>query len=176
MTMNLIRVLDPDTGETVRVCHGPSRTGACPLAGPDGVVPCAGLLIAPSRPDPEYWPLPVPAGYRHCDVIWNERARSGLDKAEQAREQWQAGLSREIKRVRYLASVKDPRYRKMTERELEKTALWRWRLTGEAQSLRRSEEKNERQAEAYLAFVKFRRTSGSGKPASTTVRNSRTSP
>ncbi|MCM4084367.1 hypothetical protein [Paractinoplanes hotanensis] len=167
MTKRSIRILDPATGRGVRVCPGPSSTGACPLARPDGVVPCAGFLIAPAAADPEYWPLPIPIGYRHCDVIWNERARTGLHKAERAHEQWQAGLNREVQRVRKLAAGGDPRYRRMTDRNLEKTALWRWRLTGQAQALRRSEEKNERQAETYLAFVKYRRTSGTISGAST---------
>ncbi|MBM2616294.1 hypothetical protein JIG36_12075 [Actinoplanes sp. LDG1-06] len=156
-----IHILDPDTGLLVRVCRGPSAAGACPLAGPDGVVPCAGFLVAPAGADPEYWPLPIPLGYRHCDVTWNERARSGLDKAERAQARWQAGLDRELRRVRVLAGAKDPRYRRMTDRDLEKTALWRWRLTGEAQSLRRSQEKNERQAQSYLAFMRYRRASRS---------------
>jgi hypothetical protein len=160
-----IRVLHPVTGECVRTCHGPSPSGACPLAGPDGVVPCAGFLIAPAGADPEYWPLPIPDGYRHCDVIWNERAQSGLHHAERARERWQAGLNREIERVRALAAANDPRYRNMSSRDLGTTALWRWRLTGEAQALRRSEEKNERQADTYLAFVAFRREASSPRPA-----------
>lgn len=161
MATRSIRVLHPVSGACVRICRGPSPSGICPLAGPDGVVPCVGFLIAPADADPEYWPLPIPAGYRHCDVIWNERAQSGLHKAEHARRRWQAGLNRETERVRTLARANDPRYRKMTERELRQTALWRWRLTGEAQSLRRSEEKNERQADTYLGFIKFRRGAAS---------------
>jgi hypothetical protein len=161
-----IHILHPVTGECVRVCRGPSPSGACPLAGPDGVVPCAGYLIAPAGVHPESWPLPVPQGYRHCDVTWNQLAQSGLHNAERARERWQAGLARETERVRSLAAAKDPRYRKMTDRELEMTALWRWRPTGQAQSLRRSEERNERQAHTYLDFVKFRRNGSSPGPAS----------
>jgi hypothetical protein len=129
-------------------------------------VPCAGYLIAPAGVDPEYWPLPVPEGFRHCDVTWNRLAQSGLHRAERARERWQAGLARETDRVQALAAAKDPRYRKMTGRDLEKTALWRWRQTGEAQALRRSEEKNERQADTYLAFLKFRRNASSAGPGS----------
>lgn len=90
----------------MRVCRGPYPSGACPLAGPDGVVPCAGFLIAPADADSEYWPLPIPRGYRHCDVVWNERAQAGLHNAERARERWQAGLIRETKRVRRLAAEK----------------------------------------------------------------------
>jgi hypothetical protein len=63
--------------------------------------------------------------------------------------------------VRALAADNDPRYRKMTDRDLMKTALWRWRLTGEAQARRREEEKSERQADTYLAFIKFRRSASS---------------
>lgn len=161
MTTRTIHIVDPVTGTCVRVCRGPRPSGVCPLAGPGGVVPCAGYLIAPAGGDPEYWPVPIPRGYRHCDVIWNERAQSGLHNAERARDQWQKGLERETQRVRALAAGRDPRYRRMTDRELRTTALWRWRLTGEAVALRRSEEKNERQADTYLAFLKFRRNAGS---------------
>lgn len=163
MATRSIRVIDPATGECVRTCHGPSPAGACPLAGPNGVVPCAGMLIEPADADPEYWPLPVPVGFRHCDVIWNERAQSGLREAERAREQWEAGLRRETERVRQLAARNDPRYRNMSERDLQKTALWRWRLTGLAQSRRRAEEKNERQADTYLAFIKFRHSASAAR-------------
>ncbi|MET3421065.1 hypothetical protein BJ973_000277 [Actinoplanes tereljensis] len=53
----------------------------------------------------------------------------------------------------------------MPDRDLGRTALWRRRLTGAAQALRRSEEKNERQAHTYLAFVGFRRNANSPRPS-----------
>ncbi|MEU4424766.1 hypothetical protein AB0F81_29450 [Actinoplanes sp. NPDC024001] len=132
------------------------------MAGSDGVVPCAGLLISPAHADPEYWPLRIPSGYRHCDVLWNERALSCLEKAENSRRRWQSGLALENRRVVALAAAHDPRYRRMTARQLEKTALWRWRLSTAAQALRRSENNSRERAEKYLAFVEFRRNAGAG--------------
>ncbi|MEV0895416.1 hypothetical protein [Actinoplanes sp. NPDC049802] len=155
-----IRVLHPATGELIRVCPGPDRSGGCPLAAPNGVVPCAGLLIAPQPADPEYWPLPVPHGYRYCDVPWNVRARACLRKAEWLRERWRAGLRQETERVWVLAGRHDPRYRKMTPHELNATALWRWRLSAAGQALRRAEQKAQEQGETYLAFTEHRRNSG----------------
>lgn len=158
MTTIRVHILHPATGRLLGACRGPTASGACPLAGEDGVVPCAGFLIAPATTaDPEYWPLPVPAGYRHCDLRWNELAEAGLRGAENCRARWQAGLERERRRARVLARSRDPRYRWMTTAELEKTARWRWRLSPDAQALRRSERKYQEQAATYLAFVKFRR-------------------
>jgi nucleotide-binding universal stress UspA family protein len=38
--------------------------------------------------DHRHWPLPIPAGYRYCDVSWNEKAVASLRKAEQCRRRW----------------------------------------------------------------------------------------
>ncbi|GGN52004.1 hypothetical protein FHR83_008810 [Actinoplanes campanulatus] len=158
MTLREIQILHPVTGEVLHTCPGPDPSGRCPMAGPDGVVPCAGLMIAPPRPDPPYWPLRIPPGYRYCDVPWNEKVRACLRKAENCRRRWDAGLRRSNMRVHYLAEHRDPRYRKMSPRDLDVTALWYWRLSGTAQGLRRSEQRAQEQADTYLAAAERRRT------------------
>jgi len=158
MTTQSIRILHPVTGELIRQCRGPTESGVCPLAGPGGVVPCAGMMIAAAEPDPGYWPIPIPRGYRHCDLPWNEKIRSCLRKSEHCRRRWQSGLKRETLRIRTLARYGDPRYRKMTERELDITALWYWRLTVAAKSLRRAEERAQHQAKVYLDLTEYRRS------------------
>ncbi|MEU4689949.1 hypothetical protein [Actinoplanes sp. NPDC023714] len=151
-----IRVLDPTTGALIRVCPGPYPAGGCPLAGPDGVVPCAGFLVTVDSTGNHHWPLRIPAGYRHCDVPWNERARDYLRTAETCRRRWDAGLSKEITRVRTLAAAHDPRYRRMSDHEMRATALWRWRLSAAGQALRRSEQKAQERADTYLTFLRSR--------------------
>jgi hypothetical protein len=157
MTTRRIQVRQPRSGKIVGVCPGPTDAGACPFAGPGGVVPCAGFLIGPPGADPRYWPLPVPAGYRHCDVPWNEMAAASLDKAEQCRRRWRAGLRHRTARVRTLAVRGDPRYRAMSPHDLDLTALWYWRLSSTAQGLRRGEKRAQERAETYLAFAEHRR-------------------
>jgi hypothetical protein len=157
-TMNTtIRVRQPETGTIVRSCPGPTAAGACPFAGADGVVPCAGHLIEPDRADAQHWPLPIPHGYRYCDIPWHEKAAAALRKAENCRNQWRAGLDRRTARIRYLAAHHDPRYRDMSPRQLELTALWYWRLSTEAQGLRHAEKRAQEEAETYLAFIEHRR-------------------
>ncbi|MFI7547887.1 hypothetical protein [Actinoplanes sp. NPDC049599] len=161
MTTETIQILDPRTGKVLRHCRGPTAAGTCPLAGPDGVVPCAGSMIAPLHGDAQYWPLHVPPDYRHCDVPWNERALSCLRKADDCRRRWDEGLDREIWRVKTLAAARDPRYRNMTSAELRATARWRWRLSAAGQALRKSEQNSRARAEQYLDLVRFRRRTGS---------------
>ncbi|MEV4346453.1 hypothetical protein AB0J83_18455 [Actinoplanes sp. NPDC049596] len=154
-----IRILDPRTGKLTGRCPGPASSGECPLAGADGVVPCAGLLIEPVSADPEYWPLAVPRGYRHCDVPWNERARAYMRKAQRSHARWAEGLEQETSRIFRLAASGDRRYRDMTDYQLRTTALWRWRKSPFAEADRRREERSRHRAGVYLSFVRHRRGS-----------------
>jgi hypothetical protein len=158
MTTQSIRILHPVTGALVGRCRGPTESGVCPKAGPNGVVPCAGMMIAAAEPDPGYWPVPIPRGYRHCDLPWNEKVRSCLRESEHCRQRWQSGLKRETLRLRALARSGDPRYRKMTERDLDITALWYWRLSVAAKSLHHAEKRAQHQAKVYLDLTEYRRS------------------
>jgi hypothetical protein len=166
MTTQSIQVLDPDTGMVIGVCRGPTPSGRCPLAGRNGVVPCAGRLISPPDADDRFWPLSVPRNHRHCEFGWNARAVADLEEAEACRAKWRAGAARETKRVFARAAAGDPRYRRMTTRQLESTGLWRWRLSTSAIQLSRSEEKHEKRARMYLNFAEYRRlTAAPEQPA-----------
>jgi hypothetical protein len=154
-----VQIRDQVTGKLVGVCRGPDATGACPRAGKNGVVPCAGCLILPPNADPRLWPLPVPPNYRFCELGWNARALTCLDEAEVCREKYEAGAAKETKRVFARAAAGDPRYKKMTTRELKITGRWRWRLSTAAQRLARAEEKHRERAHMYLSFAEFRRLS-----------------
>jgi hypothetical protein len=68
-----VDILDDATLEVVDQCYGPVG-GACPKAGADGVVACAGRRIDPGDGRPEYVRLQVPAGSRHCPLAWNLEA------------------------------------------------------------------------------------------------------
>ncbi|GAA0504855.1 hypothetical protein Ade02nite_70840 [Paractinoplanes deccanensis] len=159
----IVRILDPRTGEVVRVCRGPGPSGVCPLRGANGVVPCAGFLIAPVGGDPQYWPLSVPRGYLHCDVPWNERARAYMTKAQRSHARWAEGLAHETSRLYRLAAAGDRRYRKMSPYELETTALWRWRKSPFAEADRRREERSRHRAGTYLGFIRHRRSASAAK-------------
>jgi len=158
MITNRIKILDPDTGAIVDVCHGPTPDGGCPRARRNGVVPCAGYLISPPEADPRLWPLPVPRDYRHCELGWSEQALRCLEKAETYRRRWRAGAARETGRVFERAAQRDPRFRKMTRLQLLDTGLRRWRLTGSAVQLARAEKRQRERARLYLSFAEFRRT------------------
>jgi len=157
MTAQGIEVRDPRTGDLVALCPGPSRSGTCPFAGRNGVVPCAGHLISPPDADRRLWPMSVPSDHRYCELGWNARALACLSEAESCRAKWQAGVSSETKRVFARAAAGDPRYKKMTSRELESTGLWRWRLSTSAVQLAKSEEKQRERARLYMSFAGFRR-------------------
>jgi hypothetical protein len=159
MTRQGIQILDPDTGEVVGACRGPTASGECPYAGKDGVVPCAGHLIRPPGADRGLWPLSVPRHYRYCEVGWNAKAISCLTEAEACRDKWRAGAAKETERVFARAAAGDPRYRKMTVSQLQTTGLWRWRLSTPAVQLSKSEEKNRERARLYLTFAGYRRLS-----------------
>jgi hypothetical protein len=159
MSTQDVQILDPTTGELVAVCRGPTATGKCPRAGKNGVVPCAGCLLLPPHADHRLWPMSVPADYRFCELGWNARALTCLDAAETCRVKWEAGAARETERVFARAAAGDPRYRKMTPRELKTTGRWRWRLSTSAIQLARAEEKHRERASMYLSFAEFRRLS-----------------
>ncbi|SNY59133.1 hypothetical protein [Paractinoplanes atraurantiacus] len=163
MTRTDIRIFDPRTGELVRRCAGPTPAGLCPIIGEDGVVPCAGLLIAPAGADPEYWPLSVPRGYRHCDLPWNERAWAYARRAQRSHARWAQGLAEETARIFRLAAKGDRRYRDMDEYELRTTALWRWRKSPFAEADRSREERSRHRAGAYLSYIRQRHSSA-GRP------------
>ena len=157
MTTHGIQVRDPHTGELVGVCPGPTSAGTCPFARKNGVVPCAGYMVSPPHADRRFWPLTVPVGHRYCEVGWNARALSCLAEAEACRAKWQAGAASETKRVAARAASGDPRYKRMTVSQLEKTGLWRWRLSTSAIQLAKAEEKQRERARLYLSFAEFRR-------------------
>jgi hypothetical protein len=152
-----IQVRDPQTGELVGVCPGPTASGTCPFAGKNGVVPCAGLMVSPPHADRRFWPLTVPPGHRYCELGWNARALSCLAEAEICRAKWRAGAMSETKRVAARAAAGDPRYKRMTASQLEKTGLWRWRMSTSAIQLTKAEEKQRERARLYLSFAEFRR-------------------
>ncbi|WP_164842719.1 hypothetical protein [Actinoplanes solisilvae] len=158
MNRSEIRILDPRKGDLVTVCRGPTASNACPLADENGVVACAGFLIAPADGDPEYWPLSIPRGYLHCDVPWNERARTYARKAQRSHARWAEGLEAERARLFRLAAAGDRRYRDMDEYELRTTALWRWRKSPFAEGDRQREERSRHRASAYLSFLRHRRS------------------
>jgi len=66
-----VDILNSATGEIVGHCDGPTPTGACPYAEPDGTVPCHGSRIAPMSAGAEYWHILVPPESRHCPQAWN---------------------------------------------------------------------------------------------------------
>jgi hypothetical protein len=162
MRAQRIEIRDPDTGGLVGVCQGPAASGACPSAGPNGVVPCAGRLISPPHPDRRLWPLAVPRGYRYCELGWTARALSCLTEAENCRDKWNAGADRETERVFARAAGGDPRYRAMTPSQLSTTGRWRWRLSTSAMQLSRAEERARERARLYLRFADFRRHATDG--------------
>jgi hypothetical protein len=153
MNTHAVEIRSPATGEVTDACRGPAPDGACPRAGRNGVVPCAGRLIAPRDGDPRYWPVWVPPGCRHCQLGWNEQALACLHEAERCHDKWRAGLVRETERVLLLAARRDRRYRRMTDRQLRITAQWRWRLSSCAAALSRSEEKQRERARLYLSLA-----------------------
>jgi len=71
---DLVDIVDPNSGEVVSHCLGPSSAGSCPLAGPDGTVLCSGSRIKASSAEPEYWNLWVPRASQHCPSAWNLEA------------------------------------------------------------------------------------------------------
>lgn len=169
MTTNGIQIRDPVTGALFGVCSGPTERGTCPRAARNGVVPCAGHLIQPRVGDPQYWPVYVPAGYRHCEVGWHEQAAACMQKALACRRQWHAGLKEQTRRIMDRAAAGDPRYRTMTVRQVEKTAWWYWRLSPYAGRLSQSEIKCRERARLYLRIAEHRRscavpTAGAGLP------------
>jgi len=166
MITQRIEILDPDSGEPVSSCRGPTAEGGCPRARRDGVVPCAGYLVRPVGADPRLWPLPIPRGYRHCEVSWDAQATTCLGRAEVSRRRWRAGAARETEKVFALARAKDPRYRKMTPRQLRDTGWRRWRQSGAGVQLARSERRNREQARLYLSFAEFRRIAANQLPRS----------
>jgi hypothetical protein len=110
------------------------------------------------------WPVLVPRDYRHCEVGWNEQALVCLQEAEACRAEWRAGAATETKRVFARAAAGDARYRKMTVSQLQKTGLWRWRLSTSAIQLARSEGKHRERARLYLSFAEHRRLSAIQQP------------
>ena len=68
-----VDILDELTLEVVDHCLGPVG-GACPKAGVDGVVACAGYRIDPNDGRPEYVRLQVLPGTRHCPLAWDLEA------------------------------------------------------------------------------------------------------
>ncbi|GAA2673550.1 hypothetical protein [Actinoplanes palleronii] len=159
MRSQTIEIRSPATGRLLGTCHGPEPDGACPLVRPDGVVPCAGRLVSPRGGDPRYWPVWVSPGCRQCRLNWNEQAAACLREAERCRARWRRGLERETDRVRIQAAHRDPRYRRMTDRELRVTALWRWRLSSRAQALRHTEQKHRDWSRLYLSLAEQQRAS-----------------
>jgi hypothetical protein len=154
-----IAILDPGTGARIGICHGPTASGTCPFARRNGIVPCAGRLIAPPGADHRFWPLAVPPDHRYCELGWNALAVACLAEAEDCRAKWRAGADSETRRVLARAAKGDPRYRKMTPAQLKTTGLWRWRLSTSAVQLRKAEDKQRERARAYLGFSEFRRLS-----------------
>ena len=69
--IELIDILDPVTNEVVTHCVGPTATGTCPDAGPDGVVHCRGCRIEARNLGPEYWDLYVPPSSTACPSVWH---------------------------------------------------------------------------------------------------------
>lgn len=155
MTIQRIDILDPATGSAVDHCRGPTGTGACPRAGRDGVVACAGRLMAPLNGDPQFWPVWVRPNSRHCALNWNRRALSCLRQAEAYRDQWLARLTMETDYVAARAAAGDLRFTRMTPRELELTGRWRWILSPQARHLAELEQRYRRRAYMYLAFANF---------------------
>lgn len=155
MTIQRIDILDPATGAVVDQCRGTTSTGACPRAGRDGVVACAGRLMAPLKGDPQYWPVWVRPNSRHCSLNWNRSAQFWLRQAEGYRDQWYARLTAEINYVKARAAAGDPRFKRMTPRELEVTGRWRWILSLQARHLVELEQTYRRRAHMYLTFVEF---------------------
>lgn len=156
-----IEILDPATGEPVGSCHGPTATGGCPRARKDGVVPCAGYLVRPVGADSRLWPLPIPRGYRHCEISWDAQADKCLRRAEISRRRWLAGAARETERIFALARAGDRRYRKMTPRQLRDTGWRRWRESDAGIRLAGWERRQREQARLYLSFAEFRRIAAS---------------
>ncbi|BCY09403.1 hypothetical protein [Actinoplanes sp. L3-i22] len=157
MNTRVVEIRNPATGAVTGTCQGPTPAGSCPYAGRDGVVPCAGRLVGPAEGDPRCWPVWVPPGCRQCRITFNDQAVACLRAAERYRDQWDAGLHRERERVRALAARKDPRFRGMSDRQLQVTALWRWRLSGPAQGLRHAEQKQRDWGRMYLALAEQQR-------------------
>ncbi|GIF12873.1 hypothetical protein [Actinoplanes teichomyceticus] len=157
MSTTTVAIREPVTGQVIDVCRGPTPAGVCPRAGRDGVVPCAGHLVGPPQGDARYWPVWVPPGCRQCRLNWNEQAAGCLREAERCRDRWHAGLVRETDRVYAQAAAGDPRFRRMSDRELRITALWRWRLSSRALALRRAERKQRDWSRLYLSLAEQQR-------------------
>jgi hypothetical protein len=163
MKRSEIQILDPRTGDLVGTCQGPTASNSCPLVDENGVVPCAGFLIAPADGDHQYWPLLIPRGYLHCDVPWNERAQAYVRKAQRSHARWAEGLNAETERLFRLAAAGDRRYRNMDKYALRTTALWRWRKSPFAEGDRQREERSRHRASAYLSFLRHRRSTSAQK-------------
>lgn len=74
MAEGRVDILDHRTRQVLGHCYGPTLAGGCPGAGADGVVPCAGHLIASLAGGPEHWMVRVPPGSRRCPLAWEDTA------------------------------------------------------------------------------------------------------
>jgi len=141
-----------------------TETGICPRTSRDGIVPCAGCLVAPLNADPEYGPLWVPPNSRHCVLGWSLQAILSLKQAESYHDQWLAGLTREINHVKVRAAYRDHRFEYMTPKELERTGRWRWTHSHQAKSLDVLERDSRERARMYLAFAEFQQRATPPRP------------
>ncbi|HEX6077631.1 MAG TPA: hypothetical protein VFZ32_20535 [Micromonosporaceae bacterium] len=164
MTIQSVDIRDRTTGEVVDHCKGPTEAGACPRASKDGVVACANRLVAPSDAGPQHWPLWVPPKSRHCVLPWNLQAMRSLEQAEANRNQWLAGLAKEIEYVKGRAEEGDPRFVHLTPGELERVGRWRWSHSHRAKSLDAWERTYLERTRIYLAFTELRMRSTPPSP------------
>jgi hypothetical protein len=84
-----------------------------------------------------------------------ELARTYQRQAEEYRDQWMAGRAREIQYVIGRAHQGDPRFKRMTQQDLQATGRMRWSKSGQARKLSGLDEEYSRLAKIHLAFAEF---------------------
>jgi hypothetical protein len=86
---------------------------------------------------------------------YEQQAVSCLRRTETYRNEWFAGLTREIDIVKERAEAGDKRFRGMTSKQREVTGRLRWSLSAKAHHLAHLEQKYRSWAEMYLAFAEY---------------------
>ncbi len=84
-----------------------------------------------------------------------QRAMFCREQAEAARRRWFAGRQREIEHLVDRAAARDPRFKNMTEAQLQVTARWRWSQSAQGQYLMGMESKFTAWAHMYLSFAEM---------------------
>lgn len=94
----------------------------------------------------------------------HQRALFCRMQAEGLRRKWFAGRQREALYVMARADGGDPRFKRMTQAQLEMTARWRWSQSSRGQYLMKLEKMFTSWAQMYLSFAEVEVLTQQGVP------------